>query len=769
MGTNGAAPSQRLIVVSNRLPLTLQRHEGTWRTERSSGGLATALWPMLQRTDGLWIGWPGERATGDPGIVQQLERWRLEKRCLAVDLQPDVAERFYEGYANQTLWPLFHQFPLDLHYEAAEWDAYVDANRAFRDAVLREARPGDRVWVHDYHLLLLPQLLREAAPELNVGFFLHIPFPSSEVFRILPRREEILRGMLGADLVGFQTHNDLQHFRASLARILGFDSRMDRVEVSGRYTRLEALPIGVAPEEFAGLLKEDRTAQKAHQTFRRRFAGRRVLLAVDRLDYTKGIPHRLRAFRRLLENAPHLRGKVVLVQVAVPSRERIPLYDKLRKQVNGMVGEINGDFSTPDWTPVVYIHRSIPRTELVGLYAAADVGWVTPLRDGMNLVAKEYVLCQHEGQGALMLSEFAGAAAEMGEAFVVNPYDEDRTAAMLETILATSEDERRARMSALSARVLRNNVFAWADRFLDSLRQAVADRGGLPGEWPPLVPAEEVARAFGGARPRLLLLDYDGTLVAFARTPREAAPSRALVEVVERLVAAEATTVCIVSGRPRADLNRWFGHVRGLWLGAEHGALLRRPDGDWEPLRAGETVDWKARVRPVLEHFADRTPGSFIEEKEHGLVWHYRMGDPDFAPWLANELSSTLDKMLSETEQRAVRGHKAVEVRPAWANKGRVLEFLENRHGPAYGFRLAIGDDRTDEDLFEQMPADSFTVHVGPGPSRARFRLADQAHVRRFLERIAQDAVTRRSTPGGPAADEHPDAPASVRAALAGR
>jgi trehalose 6-phosphate synthase/phosphatase len=747
MPSNETLPAQRLIVVSNRLPLTLRRQDGRWTTEKSPGGLATALWPMLRKTDGLWIGWPGVPTTGDEGVEEQLQRWRGEERCAAVDLAPGVAGRFYEGYANQTLWPLFHQFPLDLHYEAAEWEAYVEANRAFRDAVLREIRPGDRVWVHDYHLLLLPQMLRDAAPDVTVGFFLHIPFPSSEVFRILPRREEILRGMLGADLVAFQTHNDLQHFRSSLARILGFDSRMDRVEVSGRFCRMEAMPIGLAPEEFAGLLETDRATQKACLAFRRRFAGRRVLLAVDRLDYTKGIPHRLRAFRRLLEKAPHLRRKVVLVQVAVPSREGIPLYEKLRRQVNGMVGEINGDFSTADWTPVVYIHRSIPRSDLVALYATADVGWVTPLRDGMNLVAKEYVACQRDGTGALLLSEFAGAAAEMGEAFVVNPYDEDRTAAGVEAILATPEEERRARMAALSARVLRNNVFSWAGRFLDALRLAATERGDR--EWPALLPAEQAARGFAASRPRLLLLDYDGTLVPFARTPREAVPPRALVEAVERLVAADATTVCIVSGRPRADLNRWFGGVRGLWLGAEHGALLRRPDGDWEPLRSGDQGEWKARVRPVLEHFADRTPGSFIEEKEYGLVWHYRMADPEFAPWLANELSSTLDKMLAETEERAVRGHKAVEVRPAWANKGRVLQFLEGQPHPAFGFRLAMGDDRTDEDLFEQMPADAVTVHVGPGPSRARFRLADPADVRRFLERIAQAADETRLAANG--------------------
>ena len=279
MSTNGKAPAQRLIVVSNRLPLTLRRTDEGWRTEHSPGGLATALGPMLRGTEGLWIGWPGETTQDDEGREAELRRWLAEERCLAVDLTADVAARFYEGYANQTLWPLFHHFPLDLHYEEAEWDAYVEANRAFRDKVLSALQPGDRVWIHDYQLMLLPEMLREAAADLQIGFFLHIPFPSSEVFRILPRREEILRGLLGADLVAFQTHNDLQHFRSCLARILGFDSRMDRVELAGRFIRLEALPIGIADEEFAGLLQTGREAQKALSSVRRRFAGKRVLRA----------------------------------------------------------------------------------------------------------------------------------------------------------------------------------------------------------------------------------------------------------------------------------------------------------------------------------------------------------------------------------------------------------------------------------------------------------------------------------------------------------
>jgi trehalose 6-phosphate synthase/phosphatase len=732
-------PHGRLIVVSNRLPLTLRHSSEGWRGESSPGGLATALGPVMSRTGGMWIGWPGEAPERpDEDRDEALGRWEQRHGYVPVDLPLALSRQFYQGYSNQTLWPLFHQFPSSLVYDPEGWSAYVEANRCFRDAILERYRPGDLVWVHDYHLMLLPQLLREAVPEAAIGFFLHIPFPAAEIFRVLPRREELLRGLLGADCVAFQTHANLQHFRASLLRILGVGSRMDRVEAEGRFVRLEALPIGIVPEEFTDLLDNDRHVARSLADLRRRFAGRQILLAVDRLDYTKGIPERLRTFRRLLEKAPALRGRVVLVQVAVPSRERIPRYVRLAREVNELVGEINGSLGTPKWTPVVYIRRAISRVELVALYAAADVGWVTPLLDGMNLVAKEYVACQRKGDGVLLLSEFAGAAAEMGEAFLVNPYDEERTAATLERALLLAPEERRERMAALRGRVLRNNALAWSERFLDALGQAAATRIQAGGDTPQPLPVGRAVAAHRAADRRLLMLDYDGTLAPFVGLPREAAPTAEILSLLERLGTQPRQKVALVSGRPRAHLEAWFGALDGLWLAAEHGAILRAPSSStWEPLRPHMPVEWKARVRPVLEHFVDRTPGSFIEEKEYCLVWHHRMADPEFGEWLANELVAVLEQLLAETELRAVRGQKSVEVRLSWAGKGEVLAQVEGTDAPE--FRLAIGDDRTDEELFERLPGDAWTVHVGDGPSLARYRLPHVRAVRRFLEEIAAE------------------------------
>lgn len=730
------ADASRLLIVSNRLPLTLERSGETFTAEPSAGGLATAMRPVLEATRGVWFGWPGE-AGEEKGAATVLKAWIEGHGYAAVGLPRTVANRFYHGFANGTLWPLFHQFPSRLAFDPEDWEAYVEANRRFRDAVLAELRPSDLVWVHDYHLMLLPRLLREAAPDAAIGFFLHIPFPSSDVFRILPRREELLTGLLGADLIAFQTHAHLQHFRSSLLRILGLGSRMDRVLVKGRFARLEALPIGIAPWEFTNLLDHDPGVTTSLDEIRRRYAGQRLLLAVDRLDYTKGIPERLRAFRRLLKRSPALRGKVALIQVAVPSRERVPRYRELQTEVNQLVGEINGEFGTPEWTPLVYIRRSVPRPELVALYAAADVGWVTPLRDGMNLVAKEYVACQRGGAGLLLLSEFAGAAAEMGEAFLVNPYDEDHVAAALERALELPEEERRERMAALQGRILRNNSMAWAERFLAHLREAAASRAHARTTGPARLPMKEVVKRFGAAHRRLLLLDYDGTLVPFASRPREAVPPSGLLPLLSRLAASPEQRVALVSGRPRDSLETWFGGVGGLWLVAEHGAILRPADASaWEQLRPSMPDAWKDRVRPVLEHFVDRTPGSFVEEKEYSLVWHYRMSDPEFGEWLANELVATLEDLLAETELRALRGHCSVEVKLAWANKGEAVARLE-ADGFAPDFRLALGDDRTDEDLFERLPEDAVTVHVGEGPSRARYRLSGPEEALHFLSELA--------------------------------
>ena len=732
---------RRLLVVSNRLPLTLRKAEdGHWTTERSSGGLASAMNPILRDNGGDWIGWAGSSGEEDQEERNSvLQEWAQKDQCFAVELPAEIAKGFYEGYSNQTLWPVFHNFPSQLKFDAKDWQAYIEANRIFCRAVVDRYKQGDLVWVHDYQLMLLPQMLRAELPDAAIGFFLHIPFPSSEIFPILPRREELLQGLLGADLVAFQTHGHLQQFRAALLRVLGLESKIAEVAVGGRPIRLEAHPIGIAPEQYTDLLSHDETTAQLHADWAARYRGRRVLLAVDRLDYTKGIPERLRAFAHLLRSSSELREKVVLIQVAVPTREGIETYQDLRTEVNQLVGEINGKLGTPDWTPVVYINRSIERPELVALYKLADVCWVGSLRDGMNLVAKEYVACKSEGDGVLVLSEFAGAAAEMGEALLINPFDEERTALSIERALTLDEDERRQRMEHLHSRILHNNVFRWGERFLASLEDAVSERGRYSDTQPKRLRTTEVLETYRRASRRLLMIDYDGTLVPFAGQPWQAVPPPVVMRLLTSLAAEPHNCVALTSGRTAEDLNRWFGAIKGLWLIAEHGAEVKSPlEASWEPLRSEVSTDWKSTVMPILEHFVDRTPGSFVEEKKYGVVWHYRMAEPEFGAWLANELVSMLEAMLAETELRAFRGDKVVEVKPVWANKGEALDrLLAVLSSP--DFLFAAGDDRTDEDLFEHMPTEAWTVHIGPGPTRAAFVLPDFESLRKVLEMFTKE------------------------------
>jgi trehalose 6-phosphate synthase/phosphatase len=730
----------RLLVVSNRLPVQAVQESGQWKTAPSAGGLATAMHPILKQAGGLWIGWAGADWSGAEDLeraAQARELLRREQSAVVVDLSAELIHKYYDGYANQALWPLFHGFAARLQFSGEEWDAYREANRRFCEAVVKEYRERDRIWIHDYHLMLLPEMLREVLPEAAIGFFLHIPFPASDIFSLLPRGEELLNGLLGADFIAFHTHQHLQHFRQAVRREIALESTVDALEVPGRTVRLQALPIGIATEEFLRCREAPDTREHlAH--LEQRYYGQKVIAAVDRLDYTKGLPERLRTFRRLLKETPELLGKVVLLQVAVPSRENIASYQALRETVHELVSSINGEFGTAEWTPVVYIHRGIPRPELVALYERAEVAWVGPLRDGMNLVAKEYVACHPDGRGVLVLSTFAGSAAEMGEALLINPYDQERTLLTIRQALTMSASEQGERMRALHERVLRNNVFAWSDQFLESLEAAVQQRRDWAPESPPDLPVNELQTAYRKAGKRLLLLDYDGTLVPFAARPQDARPSENLRRSLAELAGDEKNCVIAISGRRRVDLENWLGGVPRLGLAPEHGAVWRLPSSsEWQ----GREPDgeWKVSVRPILQHYVDRTPGSLIEEKEFALVWHYRLAEAEFGEWLAGELVALLDGMLAETELRAYRGKKIVEVKPLWANKGAFAREVARGYKRG-GLILACGDDRTDEDMFESLPDNAWTVHVGGGTSKARYRLPHSGAVGRLLRHLAENS-----------------------------
>ena len=458
----------RLLIVSNRLPVTAAVEDGRILLADAGGGLATGLGGWHGQTEALWIGWPGDVSKADPGERERMERQLRDQRVEPVFLSAEEVERYYDGFSNRVLWPLFHYQIDRVPVDPTGWEAYRSVNEKFADHVARTYRDGDAIWVHDYQLMLLPWLLRRRLPDALIGFFLHIPFPSSEVFRVLPWRREILTGLLGADLVGFHTAAYLQHFAASLHRIDGIDVRGDRVHLEDRTIRLGVFPMSVDTAAFESLARDPEVAAEA-AAIRADAGGRRILLGVDRLDYTKGIPRRLLALDRLFAQEPVLRDELRYIQIAVPSRERVDSYQLFRREVEEAVGRINGASATLRSTPVHYMHQSVTRRQLVALYCAADVMIVTPLRDGMNLVAKEFVASRVDEDGVLVLSEFAGAADELADAVVVNPYDVDAVRRAIKQALTMDARPRRERMARLRRRVQEHDVHQWAARFMERL------------------------------------------------------------------------------------------------------------------------------------------------------------------------------------------------------------------------------------------------------------------------------------------------------------
>jgi trehalose 6-phosphate synthase/phosphatase len=722
----------RVLLVSNRLPVTVRAAEDGVAVARSSGGLVTGLRGPHERSGGRWIGWPGDVSQLDDVQRGLLDRELADLRCVPVYLSVAEVSRYYDGFSNEVLWPLFHYLLDRIPPTSQDWDVYRAVNDRFAEEAARAWRPGDVVWVHDYQLALVPHLLRQRVPRARIGFFLHIPFPASEVLRILPWREQVLEGMLGADLVGFHTYTYRSHFSSSVLRILGIPTRGDDIEVDGRSIRLGVFPIGVDAGAF-GALADDPQVQREARAIRDENHGQRILLGIDRLDYTKGIPRRLLAFERLLEREPRWRGKVRLVQVAVPSRDAVPSYQELRRQVDELVGRIDGAFSTVDWIPIHYVHRSLDAPHVVALYRAADVMLVTPLRDGMNLVAKEFVTCRTDEDGVLVLSELAGAAAEMGEALQVNPYDVEGMARAYDAALTMPEDERRLRMRSLRHRIAARDVHHWAQSFVDALSAAA------PAETAQVVLSsmddlEAVAARLRSADRLLLLLDYDGTLVPFARAPELAAPDRELRELLAALAARPGARVHVVSGRRRETLERWLGDLP-VGLHAEHGYWSRAAPR--EPWVGGEaSVAWMPAVRRILDEATAATPGALVEPKTASVAWHWRMAEPELGAGRADELWQRLERSMQGEPLELIRGEKVIEVRPRGVNKGNVVRRVLDAWQGAPPTIAAMGDDGTDEDLFRALPEEAIAISVGFRPSIARYRVARPRAARALLASV---------------------------------
>lgn len=731
----------RLVVISNRLPFSLRRTATGHELAPSSGGLVTALSSYLQRRqredptlEFVWAGWPGAEveAAEQPEVRAAALR---EHGAFPIFLSEAEMGQFYHGFCNNTLWPLFHYFSSYVSYREEDWATYQRVNQRFCEAVLDLFRPGDELWVHDYQLMLLPGLLRERIPKASIGFFLHIPFPSFELFRLLPTewRKRVLRGVLGADLIGFHTHDYVQYFLRSVFRTLGHEHYLGQLTVDGELKRVESFPIGIDFDLFWDAAQSE-VVQAARARIADGLRGRALIFSVDRLDYSKGILHRLRGYEALLERRPEWRARVAFILIVVPSREQVEQYQRMKQELDELVGQINGAYGTVDWVPILYQYRAVPPDELVALYNLAAVALITPLRDGMNLVAKEFLASKPDGSGVLILSEMTGAARELGEALQINPNQALEIADAIHEALLMPLDEQVRRNRPMQERLRAYDAAHWVGNFLRGLRRTKAQQGKLATLHLVDHVTDAVIARHRAAEKRLVLLDYDGTLVPFAPRPQLATPDAQLLRLLEALASVPRQSLYLISGRDRATLGRWFAALP-IRIIAEHGAWARDETGNWSLPKPLDSA-WKERLRPQLELYVDRVPGSLLEEKEYSLAWHYRLSDPELGALRAKELMDDVVSYTANFDVQVLEGKKVVEIRNAGVNKGAAaLHALALE--PA-DFVLAAGDDATDEDLFRALPARAVTVRVGGTHSHATYRVTDHLELRRVLTQLLE-------------------------------
>ncbi|XP_022717365.1 alpha,alpha-trehalose-phosphate synthase [UDP-forming] 1 [Durio zibethinus] len=681
---------QRLLVVANRLPVSaVRRGEDSWSLEISAGGLVSALLGVKE-FEARWIGWAGVNVPDEIG-QKALTKALAEKRCIPVFLDEEIVHQYYNGYCNNILWPLFHYLGLPQEDRLAttrsfqsQFAAYKKANQMFADVVNTHYEEGDVVWCHDYHLMYLPECLKKYNTKMKVGWFLHTPFPSSEIHRTLPSRSELLRSVLAADLVGFHTYDYARHFVSACTRILGLEGTPDGVEDQGRLTRVAAFPIGIDSDRFIRALELPQV-QEHIKELKERFAGRKVMLGVDRLDMIKGIPQKILAFEKFLEENSSWRDQVVLLQIAVPTRTDVPEYQKLTSQVHEIVGRINGRFGTLTAVPIHHLDRSLDFHALCALYAVTDVALVTSLRDGMNLVSYEFVACQDAKKGVLILSEFAGAAQSLGAgAILVNPWNITEVAASIGQALNMSAEEREKRHCHNFRHVTMHTAQEWAETFVSELNDTVVEAQLRTSKVPPELPQNDAMERYLQSCNRLLILGFNATLTEPVDTPGsrgdqikelELKLHPELKEPLTALCNDPKTTVVVLSGSDRRVLDKNFGEY-DMWLAAENGMFLRHTKGKWMTTMPEHlNMEWVDSVKHVFEYFTERTPRSHFEARDTSLVWNYKYADIEFGRLQARDMLQHLwTGPISNASVDVVQGSRSVEVRAVGVTKGAAID-----------------------------------------------------------------------------------------------
>lgn len=717
----------KTIIISNRLPVKIAVKEGNYTFQSSEGGLATGLGSIYKNGNSVWLGWPGLF------VDNEAEKKAINKELATLSLCPvyltsEEINQYYEGFSNEIIWPIFHYMPTYARYENSYWDYYRAVNKKFCDTLLKIYQPGDVVWIHDYHLLLLPQMIRSAQPIATIGFFQHIPFPSFEIFRLLPWRKEILEGLLGADLIGFHTYDDARHFLGATSSLLSLKPSLNTVLFDERKVVVESFPMGIDEKKFT-ILTNDKQVLSHITDLRTTFSNIRLILSIDRLDYSKGILQRLQAFDLLLENRPDWREKVSLYMIVVPSRDSVAMYKELRNEIDKLVGNINARHRTNTWNPVNYFYRSYPVEMLSALYQFADVCLVTPMRDGMNLVCKEFVASRIKSDGVLILSEMAGAAKELIDSIIVNPNNIVEISHAMLAALTMPKEEQQRRMKRMQELVSKYNVHNWVETFMHRLNDLEKPKQIEVSRYLSFFTGQYIRNRYVRSKKRLILLDYDGTLVNFNTDINAVSPDPALLAILQDLVDDDRNTVVIISGRQHTTLEEWFGSMKVDMIG-EHGVWYKKAGGKWQETIAFNT-DWKKQLLPILKVYADRCPGAFVEEKSHSLAWHYRGADDTIGEFKANEMMGNIRYLIADLPLQMLQGNKVIEIKSSEMNKGKAA--LKCIHKGNYNFILAIGDDVTDEDMFKVTRPLGITVKIGTNKSAAEFHFNNSSEARALL------------------------------------
>jgi trehalose 6-phosphate synthase/phosphatase len=718
----------KLIIISNRLPVKVYGTPGKYRFARSEGGLTTGLDSLETEMEKHWIGWPGIEIT-QTYLKKKITKQLANKDFHPVFLTSKDVEEYYEGYSNSKIWPLCHYFFSLIKHEPSHWESYKKVNQMFAEAASKVISPGDIVWVQDYQLMLLPKMLREMFPDISIGYFHHIPFPSYELFRVLPERAEILEGLLGADLVAFHTFEYMRHFISAVERVLDLNFELDQVRLKERIVRIDALPMGINFDLYHNSILNPKVSRIADK-LKKNYKDHKIILSVDRLDYSKGILNRLKGFARFLENHPEHQGKVSLFMIIVPSRDKVESYAELKTKIDETIGSVNGIYSNMNWTPIHYFYHGFSFEELCAMYYIADIALVTPLRDGMNLVAKEYIACKRDTDGVLILSEMAGASIELIDALIINPNDAAEIEQAIVQALEMSKEEIRERMDWMQRRVSRQTVNKWAGDFIDELMKIREKNHSMYSRVLGDSALAKIKQEYHNSSKRLIILDYDGTLSPFHPRPEDAYPTREILETLQELSNDPHNKVVISSGRDHHTLEQWLGNLN-IGLAAEHGAFYKS-DGKWH--KNSMQKKWDPEILTILNQFVEKTPRSALEVKETALVWHYRKVDGWLASMRVQQLIEALVTPCTRDHLQIMKGNKIVEVKHPDFTKGSEVNRLLNEDN--YDFVMAMGDDVTDEDMFFALPNNSTTIKIGTFSEYAKYNLLNQTETLPFLKKL---------------------------------